>query len=67
MKKLKFHIVLKHSELHLCLFCVEKKGWSDEFTSQETYNTHYESRHKGVIQAREQERKNVRWEIKIKI
>jgi hypothetical protein len=29
------------SELHLCLFCVEKKGWSDDFASNASYNEHY--------------------------
>jgi len=58
IKALKFHIVLEHSDLHMCLWCVEKKGWSDEFTSQEAYNAHYESQHKGIIQARAKQRRN---------
>jgi hypothetical protein len=33
MKKLKTHLLLKHPKLNLCLFCVEKKGWSDTFAS----------------------------------
>ena len=31
IKKLKFHLLLKHSKCNLCLFCIEKKGWSSEF------------------------------------
>ena len=31
LKKLKFHLLLKHSNSNICLFCIEKKGWSSEF------------------------------------
>ena len=31
IKKLKFHLLLKHSNSNICLFCIEKKGWSSEF------------------------------------
>ena len=34
IKKLKFHLVLVHPKSHVCLFCLEKKGWSDEFPTQ---------------------------------
>ena len=34
LRKLKTHLLLKHPELHLCLFCVGAKGWSDSFASQ---------------------------------
>ncbi len=38
VRKLKTHLLLKHPNIHLCLFCVEKKGWSDDFASQAQYN-----------------------------
>lgn len=37
--------------MHLCLFCVEKKGWSDSFASQAQYNKHYGESHEGRIPA----------------
>ena len=46
IKKLKTHILLKHPKVNLCLFCIEKKGWSDTFATQSSYNQHY----KGKIQ-----------------
>lgn len=56
IQKLKTHLLLKHKELHLCLFCVEKKGWSDTFASQASYNQHYWELHQGAIQQRQQSR-----------
>ena len=41
IKKLKTHILLKHPKVNLCLFCIEKKGWSDTFATQSSYNEHY--------------------------
>ncbi len=38
LRSLKTHLLLKHPSLNVCLFCVEKKGWSDEFASQAQYN-----------------------------
>ena len=37
----------------MCLFCVEKKGWSDDFASGSSYNEHYWRVHQGVIQRNE--------------
>ncbi len=56
VKKLKTHLLLKHPELNLCLFCVDKKGWSDTFASQKSYNQHYKDCHEGVIEKKEQEK-----------
>merc|ERR1712020_528344 len=50
MKKLKTHILLKHPKQNLCLFCIEKKGWSDTFASQSSYNQHYKTNHEGIIE-----------------
>ena len=36
----------------MCLFCVEKKGWSDNFASQGQYNQHYREYHEGTIAGR---------------
>ncbi|TRY68420.1 hypothetical protein TCAL_02502 [Tigriopus californicus] len=65
LKKLKTHLLLKHGQHHhLCLFCVDKKGWSDSFASNAQYNQHYEARHRGLIadprawQAQDRERKS---------
>ncbi len=44
------------SELHLCLFCVEKKGWSDTFATGSSYNEHYWNVHQGIIQKKEKKR-----------
>ena len=52
LKKLKFHIMLKHSAKNVCLFCVDKKGWSDEFKSQLSYREHYKTFHSGLIERR---------------
>merc|ERR1712038_2223814 len=43
--KLKSHLLIKHSNLHVCLFCVDRKGWSDTFATQSSYNEHFRSRH----------------------
>jgi len=56
MKKLKFHLLLKHPKSHVCLFCIEKKGWSNEFPSQVSYNEHYQDNHSGVIEERAEKR-----------
>jgi len=56
IKKLKFHLLLKHPKSHVCLFCIEKKGWSSEFPSQVSYNEHYQDKHSGVIQERAEKR-----------
>ena len=53
MKKLKTHILLKHPKQNLCLFCIEKKGWSDTFASQSSYNQHYKTNHEGIIERKE--------------
>ena len=53
MKKLKTHILLKHPKLNICLFCIEKKGWSDTFASQSSYNQHYKDNHEGIIERKE--------------
>ena len=37
VRHLKTHLLLKHPNVDLCLFCVEKKGWSDTFASQSQY------------------------------
>ena len=36
--------------MNLCLFCVEKKGWSDTFATQSSYNQHYKENHEGIIE-----------------
>jgi len=56
IKKLKFHLILKHPKSHICLFCIEKKGWSSEFPSQVSYNEHYQTKHSGVIEKRAEKR-----------
>jgi hypothetical protein len=48
------------SELHLCLFCVEKKGWSDTFATSSSYNEHYWKIHQGIIQKNEKRRNEER-------
>lgn len=53
VKKLKTHILLKHPKMNLCLFCIEKKGWSDNFVSQASYNQHYKDSHEGIIDKKE--------------
>lgn len=53
IKKLKTHILLKHPKQNLCLFCIEKKGWSDTFASQSSYNQHYKDYHEGIIEKKE--------------
>ena len=53
IKKLKTHILLKHPKVNLCLFCVEKKGWSDTFATQSSYNQHYKENHEGIIENKE--------------
>ena len=40
IKKLKCHLLLKHSKSNICLFCIEKKGWSSEFP-RNAFNTLY--------------------------
>ena len=60
IKKLKTHLLLKHSKMNLCLFCVENKGWSDNFASQSSYNTHYWEKHEGVIEAKEKRKQEIR-------
>ena len=39
--------------MNLCLFCVEKKGWSDTFATQSSYNQHYKENHEGIIENKE--------------
>ena len=72
--------VLVHPKSHVCLFCLEKKGWSDEFPTQVAaknfflkmihlgeqvaYNEHYTKCHSGVIEERAEERQRVRLEQK---
>ena len=46
IKKLKFHLLLKHSNSNICLFCIEKKGWSSEFPRNAFNSSHF-----GVINA----------------
>jgi len=46
--------------MNLCLFCVEKKGWSDNFASQSSYNKHYWEQHEGVIETKEKRQKKIR-------
>ena len=60
--KLKTHLLLRHSELNLCLFCVEAKGWSDTFASHSSYNDHYWEQHQGATGSRERKKKEVRQE-----
>ena len=57
LRKLKSHLLLKHPKLNLCLFCVEKKGWSDTFASQASYKSHYESAHSGATAKRDEMRR----------
>ncbi len=57
LRKLKTHLLLKHRDQHLCLFCVGRKGWSDAFASQAQYNEHYAAAHGGLIEARENKRR----------
>merc|ERR1719365_91355 len=64
VKKLKFHLVLVHPKSHVCLSCLEKKGWSDEFPTQVAYNEHYTKCHSGVSEERAEERQRVRLEQK---
>ena len=66
IKRLKFHLVLKHPKSHTCLFCIERKGWSSEFPSQVAYNLHYQESHGGVIEARAEEREGRRKEEKVR-
>ena len=40
-QKLKSHLLLKHPKSNFCLFCVGKKGWSDDFASPSQYDEHY--------------------------
>ena len=56
LKDLKKHILLAHPKQHICLFCVEAKGWSDEFPSQSSYNEHYNITHPELIQKKETKR-----------
>jgi hypothetical protein len=55
-------LVLVHPKSHVCLFCLEKKGWSDEFPTQVTYNEHYTQCHSGVIEERAGKRQRARVE-----
>ena len=41
IQKLKTHLLLKHPKSNFCLFCVGKKGWSDDFASSSQYDEHY--------------------------
>ena len=41
IKKLKFHLLLKHSNSNICLFCIEKKGWSSEFPRNAFNSFHF--------------------------
>ena len=41
IQKLKTHLLLKHPKSNFCLFCVGKKGWSDDFASPSQYDEHY--------------------------
>ena len=50
IRPLKTHLLLKHPKVNLCLFCVEKKGWSDTFATQSSYNQHYKENHEGIIE-----------------
>jgi len=50
LKKLKTHLLLKHSKLHLCMFCIEMFGSSKEFDNSSKYNEHYSSHHKGIME-----------------
>ena len=74
--------VLVHPKSHVCLFCLEKKGWSDEFSTQVSqtnftkslemnhqvvYNEHYTRCHSGVIEVRAEERQRARLEQKQKL
>ena len=66
VKKLKTHLLLKHPKMNLCLFCIDKKGWSDNFASPAQYQEHYNSLHKGTIgkhqeRRREEEVRNDKW------
>ena len=45
VKQLKRHLLRVHGCQHFCLFCVEKKSWSDEFVSQAAYHAHFQARH----------------------
>ena len=64
IKKLKFHLVLAHPKSHVCLFCIERKGWSNEFPSQVAYNTHYQEAHSGVIEERKGQREEQKREAR---
>ena len=52
IKQLKLHLLTVHHKSIVCLFCVERKGWSHEFPSQSSYNEHYNFSHSGLIEAR---------------
>ncbi|CAB4066793.1 unnamed protein product [Lepeophtheirus salmonis] len=56
-KDLKRHILLKHPSTHLCMFCLDDKGWSDVFPSQGAYNEHYRNIHTGIIENNAKRRK----------
>jgi len=56
LKRLKVHMLRSHPKSHICLFCVEEKGWSTEFGNQHSYNSHYQMEHSGVIEQRAGER-----------
>ena len=53
IRKLKTHILLKHPKINICLFCIEKKGWSDTFASQSSYNQHYSESHDNILDKKE--------------
>ena len=54
IRKLKTHILLKHPKINLCLFCIEKKGWSDTFATTSSYNNHYAAFHDKILQKKEE-------------
>ena len=53
IRPLKTHLLLKHPKVNLCLFCIEKKGWSDTFVNQASYNLHYTQTHEGILEQKE--------------